>query len=116
VEDADVDSPILERLGLAQWIELEQREPDAREMRAKEAEHVWENPGVSRRLDEADAQSPRLALRGALRRSLRALRLRQRQASFGKEGSPRRRQLDAAWHALEQRRTDLALEDRGSDD
>jgi hypothetical protein len=32
VEDADVDPPILERFGLAQWIELEQREADARQV------------------------------------------------------------------------------------
>src|SRR6478672_8840317 len=65
---------------------------------------------MRRRLDEADAQAPGLATRCALRRTLRAFRLRQSETCFGEKGTPRGRQLHPAWNALEQRHADLTLE------
>src|SRR3982751_5239234 len=82
MQQNDVDAPILKRFRLAQRVELEQREAHARQVRTKEAQDVGEDPRVRRRLDEADAQSSRLAACRALRRALRALRLREGESRF----------------------------------
>jgi hypothetical protein len=110
VQDADVDAPLLEGVRLAERIQLEQRQPDARQVRAKKAEDVRKNPRVRRRFDEADAQAAGLTVRCTLSGALRALRLRQREPSLGQEGAPRRRELDTTRDALEQPRADLPLE------
>jgi hypothetical protein len=110
VEDAEVDAPVVERLGLLQRVHLEQREPDVGQVHAEEAEHVGEDRRVGRRLDEADAEPPDLAARRALGSPLRALGLGERETRLGEEGAPRRGERHAARDALEERRAELALE------
>jgi hypothetical protein len=110
VQDPEIDPPLAERLRLLHGVHLEQREPDVRQVHAEEAEHVRQDAGVDRRLDEPHAEPPDLPPGGALGRAPRALRLGERQACFREEGEAGGGELHAARDAREERRADVALE------
>ena len=110
VQDADVDALVAEGVDLLARIHLEEREPDVRLVHPEEAEHVGEDARPGRGLDEADAEPPRLAARGALRGAHATLGLREREPRLGEKGVAGGRELDAACMAFEERRADLALQ------
>jgi MFS family permease len=74
VDDAHVDAPLAQRLGLLERVELEEAQRHVGHVLPEDAEHAGERPRVGGRLDEADAQAARS--RRARRAGRRAARAR----------------------------------------
>jgi hypothetical protein len=110
VDDADVDAPLAQRLGLRQRVELEQAERHLGDVLPEEGQHVGEDARVGGRLDEPHAQPPHLAQGGALRGPQRAVGLGEHLADLAEEGAPGGGELDAARAAHEQLGAHLLLE------
>ena len=75
LQDADVDAPVAKGFGLLQRVHLEEREANAGQVHSEEPKHIGENPGVGRRVHEANTKPSRLTTCGALRGALSAFGL-----------------------------------------
>jgi hypothetical protein len=76
---------------------------------AEEAEHLGEDAGVRRCLDEANTQPADLTTSSAFGSALCAGCLRERQSSFGEKRAAGRGEGNTSRHTLEQWRPELAL-------